>query len=209
MKNLIIFLNALVLVHFSYGQYDPEAKAVLDAMSDNYKKIEAYSVSFTQKLSNEAADIEESVDGIVTVKGNMYKLEIANQEIYNDGEYLWTYNKEINEVTVAEFMADEQEISLNNIWDLYKDGFKYILLSTNPNGSKVIDLDPTDRSKSFFKVRMVISKDNELFSFTVFETNGNKYRYTLLNFTERPNLPDEFFSFDPADYPDVEVIDFR
>ena len=209
MKNIICLLFAAFFSSSVFGQYDPEAKQVLDAMSERYKQVDAFTASFTQKLTNESADVEESVDGVVTVKNNMYKLEIADQEVYNDGKDIWTYNKEIAEATVSEFESDGSEISLSNIWDLYRDGYKYILLSTNKNGNRVVDLDPIDRTKTFFKVRMIINKSDELFSFTVFENSGNQYRYQILNFTERKDVTDAFFKFNPADYPNVEVIDFR
>ena len=39
----------------------------------------------------------------------MYALEIAGQIIFNDGQDLWSYNKEIMEVTVSTFDEDEQD----------------------------------------------------------------------------------------------------
>jgi outer membrane lipoprotein-sorting protein len=209
MKKLLLIVFSFSAIQFAMAQYDPEAKSILDAMSAKYRKVSAFSASFSQKLSNESAGLDESMDGTITVKQDKYKLEIAGQEIYNNGESVWSFNKEAEEVTVSDYEPDDSEISLNNIWDLYQDGFKYILLSTNQNGNRVIDLDPVDRNKTYYKIRMIISGSDELFSFTVYEKTGNQYKYQILNFTERPELNDAFFTFNPSDFPGVEVIDFR
>ncbi len=200
---------ALLTFKLCTAQYDPEAKAILDAMSANYKGIKAFTASFTQKLTNESANLNEALDGVITVMDNMYKLEIADQEIYNDGTDVWTFNKELNEVTVSPYMSDDQEISLNNIWDIYQEGFKFILLSSNPNGNQVVDLEPIDRSGTYFKIRMIISASSELFSFTIFENTGNKFQYLILNFSERTDLTKDFFTFNPDNYEGIDVIDFR
>ena len=55
---------ALALCLQGFAQYDPDAKAVLDAMSARYKQMQGYTASFNQKLTNESAGIEESIDGI-------------------------------------------------------------------------------------------------------------------------------------------------
>lgn len=209
MKRIYLISLTVLMAFSSQAQFDPEAKAILDAMSAKYKSISAFTAAFTQTLSNETADLNESVDGVITIKDIKYKLELAGQEIFNDGKDVWTYNAEIKEATVSEYVADDQEISLNNIWDLYRDGYKYILMSTDKNGNNIIDLDPVDRSKTFYKVRMVISAKNELKSFNVFEISGNQFRYEIREFTTKNDLQDSFFAFVPEDYPGVEIIDFR
>lgn len=205
-----VILGLLLITTFqTMAQYDPDALKILDAMSAKYKAIPAFAATFSQKLTNETAGIDENISGKIAVKGSKYKLEVAGQIIFNDGQDVWSYNKEAKEVTVSTFDPSEQEISLSNIWDLYKDGYKYILLAENDNGNNVVDLDPIDRTKSYFKIRMFISQNYELKSFTVFESNGNRYVYTLDTFKNEPTMKDSAFTFIPANYPGVEVIDFR
>lgn len=208
MKRLILYTflsSAFILLN---AQYDKDALAVLDAMSANYKSIEAFKAAFSQKLTNESAGIDETLSGQISVKNDKYVLDVAGQRIFNDGSDVYTYNPEISEVTISAFDPEESEITLSNVYDLYKNGFKYVLTSTETNGDRNIDLDPESRDRSYFKIRMVISAKNELSSFTVFERTGNKYLYTIDSF-EAVSLPDSFFTFDTSKYPNVEVIDFR
>ncbi|WP_421876158.1 LolA family protein [Marinoscillum sp.] len=205
----VIFAAATILIAFSsYSQYDPEALAVLDAMSAKYKKIDAFEANFTQQMINESAGIDESIKGEISVKGDMYVLKVAGQEIYNNGVDVYSYSEELQEVTVSTFDAEEQEITLGNIYDLYKEGYKYVLMSTQSNGDRIVELDPESKDKSYHKIRLVIDKNDDLKKFTVFERSGNKYVYDIKNFKE-VSLADSYFTFDTKKYPNVEVIDFR
>lgn len=209
MKKLIYLLPVLFLSLSAEAQYDPDALKVLNAMSSKYKNINAFTANFTQELSNQSAGINEEIGGEITVKGDMYVLKISGQEIYNNGVDVYSFNPEIDEVTVDTYFPEDQEISLGNIWDLYQEGFKYSLMSVNRNGDRLIELDPESKDKSYYKIRMVIDKEDNLQKFTVFERSGNQYVYTIENFQSKPGIKDEYFTFDPSKYPDVEVIDFR
>lgn len=208
MQKIILTLLIVGLCLKGYSQYDPDALSVLDAMSNKYKTIEAFEASFTQKLTNEQAGLDESIEGEITVKENKFVLAVAGQKIFNDGENVFNFNPEIKEVTISPYIEEESEITLGNVYELYKDGFKYALISTLPNGDRVIELDPETRDKSYFKIRMNIGPKDDLKSFTVYERTGNIYLYKVDSFKE-VDVNDSFFTFNPSDYPDVEVIDFR
>ncbi len=203
--SFLLFLTSQLAV----AQYDPEAKAVLDAMSSKYKKVGAFSASFSQKIDNQSAGIDESIDGEITVKGNQYKLEILDSEVYNNGKEIWVFTPDLEEVTVSAHDPSEEEITPGNVFDLYKKGFKYTLISKTGNGDRVVELGPESREKSYHKIRMTIDAKDELKSFIVFEKTGTSYFYTVTNFKPIASLPDSFFTFDTAKYPNVEVVDFR
>ena len=207
MKKLIIVILG-VLANEVRSQYDSNALSVLDAMSSNYQKIEAFKASFSQKLTNKTAGIDETISGQISVKGDKYVLDVAGQRIFNNGTDIFNYNPEISEVTISSYDPEESEINLGNVYDLYKEGFKYGLLSTESNGDRIIDLEPEKRDKSYFKIRMTINAKDELKSFEVFEGTGNRYLYTIDSF-QSTSIPDDYFTFDASKYPNVEVIDFR
>ena len=209
MKKLAVYTLLFVSVITTIkAQYDPAALSVLDAMSAQYKSTESFKASFAQTLTNESAGIDETLSGQIAVKGDKYVLDVAGQRIFNNGTDVYNYNPEISEVTISTFDPEESEITLSNVYDLYKNGFKYALTSTESNGDRIIDLDPESRDKSYFKIRMVINAKDELSSFTVYERSGNQYLYTIEAF-QPASLPDSHFTFDTSKYPDVEVLDFR
>ena len=210
MKKLSLGLIVFMVTFNSSAQFDPEAELILESMSKKYKSKSAFMSTFQQNLINEVSTIDESISGTVYVKGDKYKLEIAGQIIFNDGQDLWSYSEEIMEVTVSTYDKEEQEISLTNIWDLYREGYKYGLNVPDPQGNWVIDLEPIERGvEAFYKIRMVISNEYDLKSFRIFEESGNQYNYIITKLIDRSDLTDDFFTFDLAQYPEVELIDFR
>lgn len=208
MKISITLITTLIIIQGAFAQYDPEALTVLDAMSNKYKNVNAFNASFTQKLTNKQADVDEAFGGKITVKGSKYILDLGNVQIFNDGTNVYTYDKEFAEVSISTFNEEDFEINPGNVYDLYKSGFKYALISKMSNGDRVIELDPESRDKSYFKIRMVINSNDYLKSFQVYERTNNIYTYSIDEFEETV-LEDDKFTFDPTKYPGVEVIDLR
>ena len=210
MKKICLKLIFVIVTFSSSAQFDPEAELILESMSTKYKSKSAFMSTFEQNLINEMSIVNESISGTIYVKGDKYKLEIAGQIIFNDGQDLWSYSEEIMEVTVSTYDKEEQDISLTNIWDLYKEGYKYGLNLPDKQGNWIIDLEPIERGvEAFYKIRMVITKEYDLKSFRIFEESGNQYNYTINKLINRSDLTDDFFTFDLAQYPEVEIIDFR
>lgn len=209
MKRILLLVTVLMLNLNVFAQYDPEALNILNSMSAKYQAMEAFSAEFTQEMVNESVGLSEKLKGEIIVKGNKYYLKIADQEVFNNGEDLWNYNKDIKEVTVTPYDPSEQEISLNNIFNIYQDGFKYILMGYTEDGARIIDLDPESKDKSYYKIRMIITSQDELQKFTVFERKGNQYVYSIEKFEKLNNVPNSRFTFNTSKNPNVEVIDFR
>ncbi len=198
----------------SFAQYDPKAKEVLEQMSDKYQKISAYSADIKSSMVNEADNINETMAGEIVVKKNMFKLKLDEQIIYNDGETVWTYLTEINEVNIDNHNAEEDNITPSKIYNAYKEGYKYLYLeekAINNINCDVVDLVPENPKESqFFKIRMFISqKDKNLVSWIMFETSGNQYQYTISNFKQNISVEDSSFKFNPSNYPNVEIVDLR
>lgn len=204
-------LLALAFSTFVYAQQDPAAREILDAMSNKYRKVPAFTADFTYTLENPQENLNEAFQGKITVKGLKYKLALEGQEIINDGETVWTYLAEVNEVTINTFSPGDAEINLNNIFDLYKTGYKYLLVDELTNATiKTVDLVPDDKNLNYFKIRMEIANaGSALNSFKIFDKTGNRYTYTINKFAEQPSLQDKEFTFDVAAHKGVEVIDFR
>ncbi|WP_109831660.1 LolA family protein [Reichenbachiella versicolor] len=213
MKKLItlITLSILVLTSVYAQQQDPKAGKILDAMSAKYRKTPAFKADFSYKMENIEEDINETFEGTVFVKGDLYKLLMEGQEMRFDGKNIWTYSAEFEEVSVTSSEDEEEEISISNIFDLYKTGYKYLYLESKNSGkTDVIDLVPNDLNKSFFKIRMEINATTkELRSFKVFDKSGSKYIYTVKTYQALSTLKDNDFTFSQAELNGKEFIDMR
>jgi len=211
-----ISLSIFTIIFFQQiasAQYDPRALTILDNMSNKYQNMGAYLANFTYSLHNEQEGISESFDGSLLVEGDKFRLIMAGQEIYCNGNTVWTYIEEINEVNIDNYYPEEMEMSPSNIYAAYKKGYKYQFIEeikTNGSTSQIVDLVPEDTGSPFFKIRLEIGKDNlNLNSWEIFDKNGNRYNYSVKSVQVQANKSQKEFEFDLKRYPGVEVIDLR
>ncbi len=212
MKKIIItalFLSGLAIS--ASAQYDVKAKKVLDEMSAKYQAIPSFKAKISQHLENEEENIDEKFSGEITVRGDMFKLIMAGQEIYNNGTTVWTYLDEVNEVNIDNYDPEEGDTNPSTIYNVYKKGYKYVYLDGESGASEdVVDLIPEDKNLQFFKIRMVINKSDKLLkSWKMFDKNGNRYEYLITSFDGKFSVNNDYFKFNTEKYPGVEVIDLR
>jgi outer membrane lipoprotein-sorting protein len=212
MKNTLLALT-LLLPLAAQAQYDPKALEILEAMSKKYKSYTSFEANITHTLTNEVDGTREEMKGKITVKGDKFRLVMDDQEIINNGTTVWTYLPAAKEVNIDNFNPDTDEVNPTKIYDLYKKGFKYLFLEEQTENGvlcEVVDLVPEKKDAQYFKIRMFISKkDKNIVSWTMFDKNQNRYKYTITRFTPNVAVADAFFTFDPKKYPGVEIIDLR
>ena len=208
MKKITFLLSFIFLnVYFLFSQDDKKALDMLNSMSDNYKKMKGFTSSFTYSMKNLTEDITDSFSGKISVRDDKYVLYIEGQKIINDSKTVWTYLEDLNEVTISDFDASEQDISINNVFEVYKEGYKHKFID-KVNGINNVEIYPDDESKSYFKISFAILENNLLSSFTVYDKSNSIFIYTIDDFMEK-DLDNSLFFFDLEKYPDIEVIDFR
>lgn len=192
----------------AFAQYEPEAKAVLDAVSSKYKNMTAFKADFQYRLVNEEADINEEMDGSIHIMDDKFKLEMLNRIIFFDGNFIREYDVDFQEYTVRDYESEHEELNLSSMLDLYKDGFKYMVRSQSSNGYE-IELQPEANDKSFFKILMKVDAKNNVKSFTYYEKNGNLVTTEITNQEEKPGLKASFFDFFKANLEVVDSVDVR
>lgn len=216
MKKLGLLFVLVCLFGVVNAQVDTKAKGILDKMSDKYQSILAYKTNFVYRLRNKVEEIDEEFSGEIMVKGEKYVLIMSDQEIFNDGETIWTFLKDANEVNVDFYMPDEGDLSPNNIYSAYKKGYRYRWLENKKIGSRTLDVielqpeDPKDPDKIFFKIILNIEQsDNTIHSWEMYDRGGNIFSYTISGFNPQFVADDSFFQFNASKFPDVEVVDLR
>lgn len=216
MKKFGLLIAAVCFLGFTYAQVDQKAKGILDKMSDKYQNIPVYKTNFVYRLTNKVEEIDEQFSGEIMVKGEKYVLMMSDQEIYNDGETIWTFLKDANEVNVDYYMPDEGDLSPNNIYSAYKKGYRYKWNENKKVSSRTLEVvelqpeNPKDPDKIFFKIILNIdSSDNTIDSWEMYDRAGNIFSYTISGFNPNFKAGDDFFEFDASKYPDVEVVDLR
>ena len=93
-KTLIIciaFMTATFAVAQEVEKGDKKSNAMLEVLTAKTEAYKTIRVEFTYKMENTEAGIDESTRGVLLVMGNKYRLDISGQEVFCDGETLWTY----------------------------------------------------------------------------------------------------------------------
>ena len=192
---------------------DPKAKIILDGLSKKYKSFKTIKAGFKFMLENAASKTKEEKSGTITLKGAKYLVEMGNIQIICDANQIWTYSKDENEVTINKNEQKNKGINPAEIFTMYESGFIYQLANNEKEGGKeyqVIELTPTDKTKSYFKLKLYIDKANQSIAKTkIFDKNGNHYTYEVVNFSANTPVEDAFFTFDSKKHPGIEITDNR
>src|SRR5215212_10607811 len=196
------------------GSNDPDAKKILDAVSTKFKNYKAVQASFTYKVENSSGKAISTKKGTVYMKGTKYRVSFIGQEIFCDGNNVWTYDKSANEVTITKLDASSNTLTPQKLFtDFYDKDFLYKLNGEKKDGGKLvqeIEMTPNDKNKTFHKVYVLVDKKNQtIYSTKVLEKAGNRYSYTVTSMKGNATIPESKFVFNKKDYPGVEEVDLR
>lgn len=209
-KQTVILLLSLLTLTLS-AQKDPEAQQVLSEFSR--KATEAPSVTIDFRLiTNDSKESDvTTMSGSAIISGDKYKLELDDYNIWTDGSNVWNYLPDVNEVTITETDPDDDSFITRPslLFTLYEDGYKIRLVEQTAN-EWVIDLYPEEITSDLIRIRLKIGKAE-------YDLNGAEYKtkdgitMTLVSdkydLTFKPGA--DFFTFNPADYKGIDVIDMR
>ncbi len=220
MKKIIITafifscFSALNAQDNSIGKNDPDAKKVLDQLSEKMKSFKSIQADFTLRIENAAGKVEGSKKGTVYVKGQQYHISITGQEIFCDGKNSWTYDKSTNEVTINKVDPTVKTITPERFFtNFYDKDFLYKLNGDVKQGSKTlqeIELTPVDKTKNFYKVYLYIDKKSKtIYSLKSLEKNGTKDIITVNKLNGNSVISEDLFVFNKSKYPGVEEVDLR
>ena len=205
-------LLTTLLIAFSTTLFaqDQVAKDVLDRLSTTTKSYKNMTVGFDFIFENKNQNINEKQKGILVLQEEMFRLEMEEQTIINDGESQWIYLADMNEVTIIEHDPEDEMMNLNKLFTIYEEGYKYSYVGAESEKGKrlqIIDLFP-EETGAFIKITLAIdAAKNQLHKITMHDKNGGNFTYLVTSFKSNTNLAP--FIFNTVDCPGVEVIDLR
>jgi outer membrane lipoprotein carrier protein len=215
MKKLYALLLLIGFASMAMAQTnDPEAKAILDAVSAKFKTFKTMKASFAYKVENAAGKSLSTKNGTIEMKGTKYHVVFSGQEIFCDGKTIWNYDKAAKEVTISKLDNSSGTITPQKLFtNFYDKDFLYVLNGEKKVGGKTIqeiEMTPVDKSKPFHKVYLQIDKATKtIYSTKVLENAGNRYSYTVSSMKTNQTMADSQFTFDKSKYPGVEEVDLR
>ncbi len=215
MKKIISYLCfAVIAVNIAAAQAsDANAVKLLKAVSNKYSGYKTMTMDITLTIENLESKNKETRSGKVISKGNMFNASMGSQQIYCDGQTMWTYLKDANEVQVNNFEKGSDILSPNDIFKIAEKDYLAFMGEKITEGGKalqVVELTPKNKSLSFSKIKLYVDpSDNSVKRGVVHDKNAVHYTYAISNFKSNMELADSNFKFDQSEYPGVEVIDLR
>lgn len=214
MRKGLLVVVALLFVSLAQAQSDSKAKAILADVSKKFRSHDIVKADFTYYYVNPQANMKDSQSGTLYIKSksNKFKAILPSQELISDGKTQWTYLKDDKEVQVNEIDDSPNALNPAQVFTIYEKGFKYVYTGESKLNGKVyqnIELAPLT-TKSFSKIKLRIDKANkQIAALSVYDKNGSTYTYTIKSFVPNAKVSEAIFSFNPAKYPGVEVVDLR
>jgi len=208
-----LFLSVLfILGGILTAQSDKKAEELLEKVINKMAAYENFKAELSYTMVNKEMDIDEKKTGVIFVKDDSYRIEMEGQVIISDGTTIWTYIQDSEEVMISDVEAEEESISPSKILTTYNEDYKAkfdVDKKLKNVDLKCISLKPNE-GKQFENMRIEVNeKKLTLESFSLNDKNGNVFTYFIINLEPNLELPDDTFTFDPAKYPDVDVIDMR
>jgi outer membrane lipoprotein-sorting protein len=213
-----IFLIWIVL-NFAFtakAQQDTKARQILEEVSVKTRSLESIKVNFIFTMENEKMDIHEKNEGTLQLKGQKYVVELPDVgvKVYSDGETLWNYMEDGNQVTISNLEEGGSELmNPSTIFTIYEKGFQSKYAGERKEGNIIyhqIELYPDTEEYEVNKILISVDKADKMIKVAqLFGTDGNLYCVKVEKMDTDMKLPDSFFVFNPKEYSDLEVIDFR
>jgi len=196
----------------AFTQAKKSSEEILKQVSETTKSYTSIRITFTYNMDNPTANVHETETGVLLVKGDKYRLDIAGQKVISDSKTSWTYISEANEVQINTVEEDENALTPTRLLTSYSEDYKSKLtneITKDGRTQYVIELKPNE-DKTFTSVELQI--DKELFRITriaIQDKSGNTFTYLVSKFETNVSVKETDFAFDAKDYPGVEVIDMR
>jgi outer membrane lipoprotein carrier protein len=217
-KTVLFLVIALSTAAFSFAQTnadaDKKAKGILKKVSEKFRKYKSLKATFVITVENQKDKSSDVQKGTIQLKGNKYHLTVADQDIISDGQTVWTYMKDVNEIQVNNASTDSNAITPANFLTLYEKGFLFKFVGEEKDGAmtyQLVELIPIDpKKKSVVKVKLKISKkDQMIHQARLIDKNGTVITYKIEKFFPDSASADSLFSFNVKNYPGAELIDLR
>ncbi len=217
MMEMLLLLLLISLTPFGHQEGQPrvfeeKAEKMLDEAGRQLQAYDALSIRFDYVIEDTQLGTIEKMDGWLTTKRDKYYMKAGSNHFVSDGETLWTYMEDVNEVHISLAEYTDDLITPTSLLDDHSSRFRSKWIREeryNAHTVHIIDLAPRE-ADIFYKYRLAIKDGSlEIVYTEAYDRHGSIYRFTVTEFVYDAGLSDDQFVFDPDEHPDIEVVDLR
>ena len=215
MKTNQLILLFLFLSVWTFGQYDPKAKDILDKVSNKTKTYKTLKIDYSSVIHNAESGVDEKNDGTLWQMNDMYKLKFMDAITFFNGKNKWVYMPDVQEVNLFGIEQEDDDIFNNpqKIFTIYKNGFKYFYKGDalfNNVKYTLIELIPEDKNLDYFKIKLYIDITKyHIMVIEYFAKDGTRINIKIKKYSPNIKLTKSFFTYSKKEHPEAEIIDMR
>jgi outer membrane lipoprotein-sorting protein len=191
---------------FGVQAQDKKAKVLLDEVTAKIKSYDNIVIDFKYSLNNLKENINQESKGNVTMKGNLYVLNLMGVTKLFDGKKTYTINPEDEEVSISKLNEkDDNAITPSKMLTFFNTGYKFNWdIPQNVKGRKIqyIKLTPISPKDSRKEILLGIDiQTKNIYNLIEVGKNGTKTTLTVNSFKTNQPLSKNQFIFDASKYP--------
>jgi outer membrane lipoprotein-sorting protein len=213
-RNILMLVLLVCMMDISYGQQDNRADRYLQSVSEQFDLNKSYVIHMDYIREDLMHETSAEGEGTIWMKGLKYKIVLDEYIVYFNGDKLYSQNTDNEEVYVSVPDPDQpgylQAVPIKIIKS-YEQDFNYQYIGESSfRGKQLIEIQlyPKDRSGPYSMLKMFINPGSQkLEAIQLKHKEGILYTMILSQIREVQSLKESTFEFDPAAYPNTEIIE--
>jgi len=194
------------------AQVDPEAEKILKKVKNKVNGLKDISCGFKYTLFDRTTQKTVRVfQGTLKLKKGKYQVIMPDQQLFCDGTTTWNYRPAEKEVSIGNY--DKDAYGVDKLFSFYQNEMKSRYdgsEAVNGVAATKITVFPVSSKLDYFKIEIWVEDNTSLpAKMSVWLRTGSVATYETFNTAVDKNIDDTAFTFNPASYPGVEVIDLR
>lgn len=205
MKKIFLLVVAIGLTNFAQAQNSAKAEKLLNEVSQKVKSYDNMVVDFKYTLENTEENIKQETRGDVSLKGELYRLNLMGITRVFDGKKLYTIVPEDEEITISTYdPKNDQGITPSKMLTFYEEGYTYKWdITQNVNGRTIqyIKLNPMDSNAEIKEILLGVDvQTKHIYNLIQQQDNGTKVTIKVNTFKTNEPLSNKLFTFEEGKY---------
>ncbi|HSP40465.1 MAG TPA: outer membrane lipoprotein carrier protein LolA [Gillisia sp.] len=213
MKNISIFIVAVLSVFTINAQNGDKAKSLLNEVSAKVKSYDNMVIDFNYNLENLKEKVSQETKGNVSINGDKYVLNLMGTTQIFDGKKIYTIIPEDQEINISDYIEeDDNAITPSKMFTFYQEGYTYkwdIIQDVKGRKIQYIKLTPIDSKADVKNILLGIdTQTKHIYNLIQTQDNGTKITITVKSFKTNQPLAQNLFSFSENRYKDYYINRF-
>jgi chaperone LolA len=213
MLNKIQIAILIVLTIIAAPSLATDVNDIIEEVQDRYDDIDYLSARFSQIETFELTGAQSQLSGKIYIAGGeKYRFESEEQTIITDGDNLWAYNVNSEQVIIDKVKENSGALLPRDLLYKYPKEYYSTLIRTegkNNTDIYVIKLEPRENVFGYLKsIKIWVNGESWLIEqIETTDLRNTKTKFIISNIDTKTELKDTFFQFEAPK--NVQVMDRR